>query len=158
MRPSRYVLVLLLLIVLSELLGTPRCMQPEGPAGRGGLIRLTGQLLESGTGRPIAHASVMVQAGDQVLAHKESDINGRFVLLVPEEKWAASLAMLKIRYRGHTFIQNSLEPASQQIQVEIQRCLLLDLQGGDQGGQSRLNLSDPSVGKVGTVVMPPGVN
>ena len=115
---------------------------------QGRLIRLTGQLLESNSGRAIGNASVMVQCADLVLAHKETDRNGNFVLLIPEEKISEDFLTLKIRYREHIFTRDRLLPASQDLQVEINRSVLLESTPMQDYRLPLHDLSDPQVGQV----------
>lgn len=115
---------------------------------QGRLIRLTGQLLESNSGRAIGNASVMVQCADLVLAHKETDRNGNFVLLIPEEKISEDFLILKIRYREHIFTRDRLLPTSQDLQVEINRSVLLESTPMQDYRLPLHDLSDPQVGQV----------
>lgn len=93
---------------------------------QGNLIRLTGQLVESSSGRAISNASIMVQSSDLVLAHKETNLNGKFVLLIPEGKISDGSMTLQIRYRDHIFTRRNLRPVSQDLQVEINRAALME--------------------------------
>ncbi len=115
---------------------------------QGKLIRLTGQLLESNSGRAIGNASIMVQCADLVLAHKQTDNNGNFVLLIPEEKISEDRITLKIRYREHIFTRENLLPISQDLQVEINRAILLDTNPVEDYRIPLHDLNDPTNGQV----------
>lgn len=115
---------------------------------QGSLIRLTGQLIEMSSGRSIGNASVMIQCADLVLANKQTDLNGNFVLLIPEEKISEAYLTLKIRYREHIFVRERLLPASQDLQVEINRTLLLESAPLEDYRLPLHDLSDPRVGQV----------
>ncbi|MDP5168740.1 MAG: hypothetical protein NWR72_00725 [Bacteroidia bacterium] len=114
----------------------------------GSLVRLTGQLLESNSGRAISNASIMVQCADLVLAHKQTDLNGNFVLLIPEEKIEEAFITLKIRYREHIFTRDRLLPESQDLQIEINRTLFLESTPVEDYRLPIHDLTDPRVGQV----------
>ncbi len=115
---------------------------------QGKLIRLTGQLLESNTGRAIGNASIMVQSADLVLAHKQTDGNGNFVLLIPEGKIAEESMTLKIRYREHIFTRDNLRPISQDLQVEINRAVLMEATPVEDYRIPLHDLNNPANGQV----------
>lgn len=115
---------------------------------QGKLIRLTGQLVESNSGRAISNASIMVQSADLVLAHKETDINGKFVLLIPEGKISDESMTLKIRYREHIFTRGNLRPISQDLQVEINRAVLMESTPVEDYRIPLHDLNNPANGQV----------
>ncbi|RMG55929.1 MAG: hypothetical protein D6722_27165 [Bacteroidetes bacterium] len=121
---------------------------PTGTEPPGRIIRIAGQLVEQATGRPLSRATVMVQLGSDILANKQCDAKGHFVLYIPPEKVGTDYIDIKIRYREHVFLKREVAPVSQELRVEINRAILREeMPIGDYSMPFHL-LEEPRVGRV----------
>lgn len=143
-----YLILAGLCCMVASLSARPLFSASTTPCPPGRIIRIAGQLVEQATGRPLGRATVMVKCGEHVLANKQSDAQGNFVLYIPPEKVGNQRIDLKIKYREHVFLKRQIEPVSQELRVEINRAILQEEAPiGDYSMPFHL-LEQPQVGRV----------
>ena len=121
---------------------------PARLAPRGRMIRIAGKLVERASQRPLSHAIIMVKCGEMVLANRQSNQQGEFVLYIPPEKISQQELSIKIKYHNHIFIEDRLEPTSQEMLIEINGAVLFESHPIEDYQMPIHPLVQPEVGRV----------
>lgn len=137
---------LLLLVALPAAATNPRVPLTLRQHGR--MIRLAGKLVERASQRPLRRATIMVKCGDMVLANRQSDEQGEFIIFIPPEKLSRQTLSIKIKYQNHVFIQDEIDPVSQELLVEINGAIFLESTPIKDYQLPMHRLGSPRVGRV----------
>jgi hypothetical protein len=143
-------LISLLLLVLSSPIaparGNARRLVKTSPHGQ--MIRLAGKLVERSSQRPLRRASIMVKCGDMVLANRQSNEEGEFVIFIPPEKVSCTTLSIKIKYQNHIFIKDEIDPTTQELLIEINGAVFLESTPINDYQLPMHELGQPQVGRV----------
>ncbi|MDX2249942.1 MAG: hypothetical protein SF052_24370 [Bacteroidia bacterium] len=112
------------------------------------MIRISGKIVEQSSGKPFRQANIIVKAGDKVLATKQTERDGSFILYLPPEKIGNKGVDIKIMYMNHIFVRQNLAAISQDMTIEINGALLLKEEFFDEHKIPVHNLDHPQVGKI----------
>jgi hypothetical protein len=142
-------LLLMMMMVTSPatVWGSPHRVRPQ-LATQGRMIRIAGKLLERTSQRPLRHATIMVKCGDMVLANRQSDEAGEFLIFIPPEKVSREHLSIKIKYQNHVFIKDLIDPISQELLIEINGAVFLESTPIKDYQLPMHELGSPQVGRV----------
>lgn len=124
------------------------CLSGRRAAKGNGIVRVSGQLVERASQRPIEGAIVMVICGDRVLANRRSTEHGTFDLYIPPEKISDEFISIRIKYRNQFFVKDQLDAVSQDIFIEINGAVFLENHPIKDYKMPIHVLGDPEVGRV----------
>ncbi len=138
----------IILPVASQASSLPWTDEDAEALGSGSMVRIAGKLVERASQRPIREATIMVKCGDRVLANRQSNHDGEFVLYIPPEKISEQEISIKIKYRNHIFIKDRIEPISQEMLIEINGTVLFETHPIEDYRMPIHTLGEPTVGRV----------
>ncbi|MCI4669812.1 MAG: carboxypeptidase-like regulatory domain-containing protein [Bacteroidia bacterium] len=112
------------------------------------VIRISGQIIEQSSQRPVKNATVMVRGGELALASKRTDGEGRFEIYIPAKKITSAVIALRINYQNHIFTKDDITPISQDILIYINGRVLLEENPMAEYSLPIHKLDDPKIGEL----------
>ncbi|MEZ4826025.1 MAG: hypothetical protein R3C61_06985 [Bacteroidia bacterium] len=143
---TRFSLTIFFLAVFS--LVPPVDLRASDECPGGCMIRISGNIVEQSSRKPLRQANIIVRSGDKVLATQQTAKDGSFIVYIPPEKVKESKVDIKITYLNHIFVRHNLPAESQDLTVEINGALLLKEEYFDEHKVPFHNLENDQVGKI----------